>query len=138
MTDADRIKYLRIALLLVGLTFTFGIWPLGIVWPSGCAWHAGGQSLYLQMIIGIYATLGVFLILAGRHPLEHISLIWFAVWSSIVHGGIMAVQAPVYPQHRGHLFGDVPVLLVAAAVFAILTPRRRARTKTPGPREVLG
>lgn len=35
MTEADRIKYLRIALLLVGLTFTFGIWPLGSVWPSG-------------------------------------------------------------------------------------------------------
>jgi hypothetical protein len=42
MTEADRIKYLRIALLLVGLTFTFGIWPLGIVWPSGWAWHEGG------------------------------------------------------------------------------------------------
>lgn len=35
MTEADRIKYLRIALLLVGLTFTFGILRLGIVWPSG-------------------------------------------------------------------------------------------------------
>lgn len=42
MSDTDRIKYLRIALLLVGLTFTFGIWPLGIVWPSGWAWHEGG------------------------------------------------------------------------------------------------
>lgn len=30
MTETDRIKYLRVALLLVGLTFTFtfGIWPL--------------------------------------------------------------------------------------------------------------
>jgi hypothetical protein len=35
MTESDRIKYLRIALLVVGLIFTFGIWPLTIVWPSG-------------------------------------------------------------------------------------------------------
>jgi hypothetical protein len=83
-----------------------------------------GHSLYLQMIIGIYATLGVFLILAAQDPLDHLSLIWFAVWSSIVHGGIMAVQAFVYPEHTGHLFGDVPVLLVVAAVFAFLTPRK--------------
>jgi hypothetical protein len=82
------------------------------------------------MIIGIYATLGVFLIIAARNPLEHLSLIWFAVLSSIVHGGIMAIQALVYPEHTGHLFGDVPVLLIAAAVIAFLTPRGKVRTTT--------
>ncbi|EQD66657.1 conserved hypothetical protein, membrane [mine drainage metagenome] len=68
MTEANRIKYLRIALVLVGLTFTFGIWPLGIVWPSGWSWHAGGRSYYYEMIVTIYATLGIFLILAARDP----------------------------------------------------------------------
>lgn len=48
MTEADRIKYLRIALLLAGLTFTFGIWPLGTVWPSGWAWHEGGARNILR------------------------------------------------------------------------------------------
>ena len=56
---------------------------------------------------------------------EHLSLIWFAAWSSVVHGGIMAVQAIVYPEHWGHLYGDVLVILIAAAVFAWLTPRRK-------------
>ncbi len=125
MDDATRIKYLKVALVLVGAFCVVAVFPLTIVWPSGWAWHAEGQSLYLQMIIGIYMTLGVFLILAARNPLEHLSLIWFAVWSSVVHGGIMAVQAIVYPQHVGHLFGDVPVLLIAAAVFAWLTPRKK-------------
>ena len=130
MDETARLRYLKIALVLVGAFCVVGIYPLSILWPSGWAWHAEGQSLYLQMIVGIYATLGVFLIIAARNPLEHLSLIWFAVWSSIVHGGIMAIQALVYPQHIGHLFGDVPVLLVAAAVFAILTPRRRELTTT--------
>jgi uncharacterized protein DUF6632 len=75
------------------------------------------------MIIGIYATLGVFLIIAAKNPFEHLSLIWFGVWSSIVHGGIMGIQALVYPEHRGHLYGDVPVLLITAAVFAWLIPK---------------
>jgi hypothetical protein len=82
-----------------------------------------GHSTYLQMILGIYATLGVFLLLAARNPLKHLSLIWFTVWSSFVHGGIMAVQSLVYPEHRGHLLGDVPALLLIAVVLTSLTPR---------------
>jgi Family of unknown function (DUF6632) len=132
MENTDRVRYLKVALVLIGAFCVVGIYPLTIVWPSGWAWHAEGQSLYLQMIIGIYATLGVFLIIAARNPLEHLSLIWFTVWSSIVHGGIMAVQSLVYPQHRGHLLGDVPVLLIAAAVLAWLTPRGNMRTATLG------
>jgi hypothetical protein len=77
MTESDRIKYLRVALLIVGLIFTFGLWPLTIVWPSGWAWHAGGRSDYLEMIFGIYATFGVFLMIASRDPMAHKSLIWF-------------------------------------------------------------
>ncbi len=130
MEESNRLRYLKIALLLIGAFCFVGVYPLTIYWPSGWAWHAEGPSLYLQMIIGIYATLGVFLMIAARNPLEHLSLIWFTVWSSIVHGGIMAIQSLVYQQHRGHLFGDVPVLLIAAAVLAVLTPRGKMRTTT--------
>jgi len=123
MTEADRIKYLRIALVVVGLTFTFGLWPLTIVWPSGWSWHAEGRSYYLEMILAIYATLGVFLILAARNPLAHRSLIWFTVWSSVVHGGVMAVQSFNGDHNMGHLWGDVLALFAVAAVLALLTPR---------------
>jgi hypothetical protein len=124
MIDLDRIKYLRIAMIVVGLIFIFGIWPLTIFWPSGWAWHIEGRSEYLEMILGIYATLGVFLILASRNPMKHISLICFTVWSSIVHAGIMAVESIVNTQHIGHLWGDVAALLIVAAALAGLTPRR--------------
>jgi hypothetical protein len=129
MTEAARIKYLRIVLVLVGLTFTFGIWLLGKVWPSGWVWHEAGRSEYLEMILGIYATLGVFLMLAARDPLAHRSLIWFTVWSSIVHGGIMGIQAVANTRHIGHLWGDVFALLAVAAVLAVLTPRQTCTTK---------
>ncbi len=114
---------LRVALAVFGIIFIVGIYPLTILWPSGWAWHMGGTSMYLEMILGVYATLGVFLLLAARNPLSNLSLIWFTVWSSIVHGGIMAAQSIAYPEHRGHLYGDVPALWLIAIVLAILTPR---------------
>jgi hypothetical protein len=121
--NGKKFTPLKVALVAIGIIFVVGVYPLTILWPSGWSWHMTGHSMYLQMILGIYATLGVLLILAARNPLEHLSLIWFTVWSSVVHGGIMAAQALVYPEHRGHLLGDVPALLLIALVLAILTPR---------------
>ena len=122
MIKLDRIKVLRIVLFAVGLLCVVGFYPLTILWPSGWTWHTG-QSEYLQMILGIYATLGVFLIIASRNPLAHRSLIGFTIWSSVVHGGIMAVQAIVLPQYIGHLWGDVLALFIVAAILASLMPR---------------
>ena len=76
-----------------------------------------------MMILGVYATLGVFLLIASKNPLAHTSLIWFTVWSSVVHAVIMAVQALTDGGERGHLIADVPALLVVAIVLAALTPR---------------
>jgi len=122
--ETARIKYLRIALQLVGVTFIFGIYLLTLVWPSGWSWHTGSHTPhYLQMILGVYATLGIFLLFASRNPLAHLSLIWFAVWSSVVHALVMGAQALANPEHIGHLWGDVLALFLVAAVLAYLTPR---------------
>ena len=123
MSETTRITYLKAALVAVGIIFIFGIYTLGIVWPSGWVWHTG-QSHYLQMIIGVYATLGVFLLIASRNPRAHLSLIWFTIVSSVVNAAIMAVQALTMPNQRGHLLGDVPALLIVAALLAFLTPKR--------------
>ncbi len=121
LLDANREQKLRIALIAFGAAFLM-VYPLMVVWPSGWAWQPS-QPEYEQMMVGIYATLGVFLIRASRKPQAHLSLIWFTVWSSAVHGGIMAVQAIVDPAERGHLPGDVAALLLVAIVLGVLTPR---------------
>jgi hypothetical protein len=41
MADGDRLKYLRIALILPGVIFLAGIYPLMIIWPSRWTWHTG-------------------------------------------------------------------------------------------------
>src|SRR5215831_9343510 len=124
ISAADRLRYLRVVLVVVGLIFIFGIYTLGVVWPSGWAW-GHGHSHYLMMILGVYATLGVFLLLASKNPTAHTSLIWFTVGSSVVHAVIMGGQALTDPAERGHLVGDVPILLAVAIALAALMPRGR-------------
>ena len=119
MTAVDCLRYLRIALVLTGLA-CLALYPLMLLWPSGWAWH-DGHSDYPMMIVGLYATLGVFLIRSARDPLANLSLIWFTAWSSAVHGAIMAVQALTQPAQMGHLVGDVPALFIVAIALAILT-----------------
>jgi hypothetical protein len=116
-----REKLLRFALVAFGATFML-VYPLAIVWPSGWAWHAGApyESQYFMMIVGVYATLGAFLINAARNPQAHASLIWFTVASSVVHALVMAAQSLQMPEHGGHPLGDVPALLIAAAILAAL------------------
>jgi len=80
-------------------------------------------------MIGVYATLGIFLIWASRRPEAHLSLIWFTFWSSLVHGIIMGTQAIIDPAERGHLIGDVAALFIAVVLLGWLTPRERF-TKT--------
>jgi hypothetical protein len=125
MARDERLTYLRVAMVAVGIIFIAGIYPLMIVWPSGWTWHTG-HSDYPMMIVGVYATLGVFLIMGARDPMANLSLIWFTVWSSIVHGAIMLMQSFEMPENHGHLMGDVPALIVVAIVLAVLTPRGAA------------
>jgi hypothetical protein len=123
MNSNTRLGVLRAVLVVTGLIFIFGVYPLMMsLWPSGWRWQPN-QPEYEQMILGVYATLGVFLILASRNPLQHLSLIWFTVWSSLVHAGIMTVQAINAPSEHGHLLGDIPALAIVAVLLAVFIPR---------------
>jgi hypothetical protein len=123
MNSNARLGVLRAVLVFAGLIFIFGVYPLMMtLWPSGWRWQPN-QPEYEQMILGVYATLGVFLIIASRNPLRHLSLIWFTVWSSLVHAGIMTVQAINAPSEHGHLLGDSPALAIVAVLLAVFTPR---------------
>jgi len=127
MSQATRERYLRTVLVAVGLVFIVGIGTLMRVWPAGFAWTPS-QPEYEQMFVGVYATLGVFLILASRDPTKHRSLILFAAWSSIVHGVVMGIQAFVDVTERTHLVGDVPALVIVGLAMLYLAPPAAVRT----------
>ena len=117
MKQAQPIRHLAIALIVFGAFLVVGVYPLmNWLWPAGWAWEPR-QTEYEQMIAGVYATLGVFLLLAARDPLANRSLIQFTIWSSIVHATIMAVQAGHDHAERANLIGDVPALFAMAAVL---------------------
>ena len=121
MKIEEREKYLGLALRLFGVIFIL-VYFLMKFWPSGWQW-VPNQHEYEEMILGVYATLGVFLILASKRPLENLSLIWFTIVSSWVHAGIMAFQAVMDDMEHGHLFGDVPALVLVGVVLAVLAPK---------------
>ena len=123
MQREERLPYLKAALVVFGVTFIVGVPAMMMwLWPSGFAWTPR-QPEYEQMIMGVYATLGIFLILAARNPMANASLIWFTVWSSLVHGGIMLLQAIADDTERANLLGDIPALFLVAFVLWYLMPR---------------
>jgi hypothetical protein len=52
MDEADGLRILRVVLVMVGVIFVVGIYPLMLVWPAGWAWHTG-HSDYPLMIVGV-------------------------------------------------------------------------------------
>ena len=124
MNEVTRERYQRGVLVLSGLVFIFGIGLLMRLWPAGFAWTPR-QPEYEQMFVGVYATLGIFLLLASRAPAMHRSLILFAGWSSVVHGTVMAVQAILDATERTHLIGDVPALVLVGVALIVLAPTVR-------------
>ena len=124
MQQEEKLRYLKIALYVFGAIFIVGVPAMMIwIWPSGWGWTPP-QPEYEQMIMGIYVTLGIFLVRAAKDPMANASLIWFTIWSSIVHGGIMLVQALMDGTEKANLIGDIPALFLVAFVLWYLMPRR--------------
>jgi hypothetical protein len=82
------------------------------------------QPEILQMLLGVYVTLGIFLLLASRNPSANRSLIAFTARSSVVHAAIMAVQALHDVSERGHLLGGVVLFVMVALPLLVLAPAK--------------
>ena len=82
------------------------------------------------MMMSLYATLGVFLLLAVRQPSEHRSLIAFAAWSSFAHALIMSLLAiPLATERAGYLIGAA-VLVVIGVTLVALAPTKQSVDRT--------
>jgi len=119
-----KLKFLKAFLYIFGITFIVGVPAMMMwIWPSGWGWTPP-QPEYEQMIMGIYVTLGVFLVRAAKDPMANASLIWFTVWSGIVHAGIMLAQALVDETERANLLGDIPALFLVGFVLWYFMPKK--------------
>ncbi|HEX6906566.1 MAG TPA: DUF6632 domain-containing protein [Terriglobales bacterium] len=115
-----RDRALKVLLVLVGLLFVAGLYPL---LPSLLNAHSDVSSGD-KMMLSIYVTLGVFILLAVRNPSAHRSLIAFTAWSSFAHGAVMAVMAYQIPKERVSLLIAVGVLAFIGVTLLALAPAR--------------
>jgi multidrug transporter EmrE-like cation transporter len=103
-----RERALKVVLVVVGLLFCAGIYPLITSVRSG--WQANKEDS-LPMGLSLYVMMGIFLLLAARNPSANRGVIVFAAWLNIAHATVMTVIAVHLPNERQDL-------LIASAVFA--------------------
>ena len=116
-----RERALKVVLVLVGLLFVAGVYPIATDFLSGNPPEAGDD-----MMMGLYVTLGVFLLLAVRNPAAHHSLIAFAAWSSFAHAAVMSGLGflPKEASERTGFLGGSAVLVVIGIILLALAPAR--------------
>ena len=119
----NRERALKVVLVLVGLLFSAGIYPLVTSVRDG--WQANKEDA-LPMMLSLYVTLGIFLLLAARNPSPNRSVIAFGAWSSFAHAAVMAVMAIHLPDERGGLLGAGAVFGFIGALLLALAPAQQA------------
>jgi hypothetical protein len=116
-----RERALKVVLILIGLLFVAGAYPLVIF-----AKHEPA----LAMMLSLYVTLGFFLLLAVRNPSANRSLIAFTAWSSFAHAAIMGVQAFRGFVERAELWGVWALIVIGIALIA-LAPAKQPIERQP-------
>ena len=111
----NRERALKIVLVVVGLLFRAAVYPLLLM---------ARQDPARAMMMSLYATLGVFLLVASRDPSSHRSLIAFAAWSSFAHAAIMSMQALLNMIARRELIGSVVFGVIGIALI-VLSPAKQ-------------
>jgi hypothetical protein len=114
-----RERALKIVMVVVGLLFTAGVYPLTM---SLWRWQ---ESPFAPMMLSLYVTLGILLLLAARNPAANRSLIAFAAWSSFAHGAVMTVQVFENRIERGELVGVAVFVIIGVALLA-LSPAKQS------------
>ena len=115
-----RERILKVVLVVVGLLFCAAVYPLLLMVKEEPA---------LAMMMSLYATLGIFLLLASRNPSAHRGLIAFTAWSSFAHASVMAVQAYLGFIARHELLGVTTFVVIGVALIA-LAPTKQSTKRT--------
>ena len=111
-----RERALKVVMVLVGLLFVAGIYP---VWMA--LWHPGpSDDSGDTMMLSLYVTLGIFLVMAARKPTAHRSLIAFTAWSSFAHAVVMSTLGFHIPSEKtGFLIGSAVLVVIGLALLAL-------------------
>jgi hypothetical protein len=110
-----RERALKIVLVVVGLFFSAGIYPL-----IASLLHPAASDTGDTMMLSLYVALGIFLLIAVWNPSAHRSLIAFAAWSSFAHAVAMSILGLEIPNQRmGFLVGSAVLVVIGVALIAL-------------------
>jgi hypothetical protein len=124
-----RERALKVVLVLLGLLFCAGIYPIADALRHPDVAEAYGD----YMMLSLYVTLGVFLLVAVRNPSAHRSLIAFTAWSSFAHALVMGTMGFQFANQRvGFLWGSV-VLVVIGVALIVLAPTKASAALASAP-----
>jgi hypothetical protein len=128
-----RERVLKAVLVLVGLLFVAGVYPI-----TDSLWHANQSDYGDDMMLSLYVTLGIFLLFAARNPSAHRSLIAFTAWSSLAHAAVMTAQASQIPGERVHfLTGSAALVIIGIALIALAPAKPSTELKSAVPAATL-
>ena len=109
----SRTRTLKVVLVLVGLLFVAGAYPL-----IGSLLHPADSDTGDTMMLSLYVALGIFLLVAVRNPSAHRSLIAFAAWSSFAHAVAMSILGlEIASQRVGFLVGSAVLVVIGLALI---------------------
>jgi hypothetical protein len=125
----NRERALKVVLVLVGLLFTAGIYPLTM-----SLWHPSpSDDPGDTMMLSLYVTLGILLLIAVRNPSAHRSLIAFAAWSSFAHATVMTVLGFRNTSEReGFLIAAAVLVVIGAALIALAAEKQPVKRLSAG------
>lgn len=123
----NRDRAQKVVLVLLGLLFSAGIYPLVTSVQSG--WQANKEDAE-PMALSLYVTMGIFLLAAARNPSANRGVIAFTAWMNIAHAAVMAVMSLHLPNEREDLLIAAAVFGAIGAILIALAP-----AKQPGERE---
>src|SRR5947209_14778144 len=121
-----RERTLQVVLVLLG-TF-YSIWGY-ILFDA--LWHSRWLNEHndvFPMFVSLNTVLGVFLLLAVKHPAKHRSVIAYGAWSSLAHAFTMTIQSAeawAHGMHRKDSPQDIVIFAVIGVALLVLLPARQ-------------
>lgn len=133
LVDTPNVWILRLgfAIKTEGVLFSV-FWLLAYTMKFGMVWHDAGPpfgpttfSWYFNMILAVYAVLGLYMVRAGDDPSNNKSLIGFVIWSSVAHF-IVLVLCVIFddtPSYGGPAMGfDIPKRVFGISHWQNISP----------------
>ncbi len=106
--------------------FAWGVLPEVLqIGPAHRESPYDGMHPYVFMLFGLYVGWAILLVRGADDPERNVALFDWGILANLLHCIVMIPQAFIYPNEHAHLWADIPITVILAAVMWIWHPNRR-------------